>query len=399
MQIITKSLSTHAMEELLSGIAPLDQILFLDIETTGLSAEKNKIYLIGCVYYLTQTQTWHLTQWFDQTGLEERDILSSFLIFAKKYRCLVHFNGDQFDLPFLKKRIAACALENIFDDVSHVKNLSNNTTDNPNDIDSVDLSETIVSPSGFLSLDLYKMLLPYRKVLGLPNCKQQTVETLFGTGRTETASGGDLVKEYQKYIADQSQDLLNKLVSHNEADLAGLVSLTSILIYSNLRTMDVRIRKAQANNYTDHDGSAKEELFLFFKLPYELPAPIYASEDHCYLKMEGSGAVLKLPLYTEVMKYFYANYKDYYFLPAEDMAVHKYLASYVEKSHRVQAKPETCYTRKMSCFLPQWSLFKTPFFKRTYAEKSMFFEFTDDMKRDRDFLSDYAKYVLHHLLE
>lgn len=29
-------------------LAPLDQILFLDIETTGLSADNSQLYLIGC---------------------------------------------------------------------------------------------------------------------------------------------------------------------------------------------------------------------------------------------------------------------------------------------------------------------------------------------------------------
>ena len=106
---------------------------------------------------------------------------------------------------------------------------------------------------------------------------------------------------------------------------------------------------------------------------------------------------MKVPLYTEVMKYFYANYKDYYFLPEEDMAVHKYLSSYVEKSRRVQAKPETCYTRKEGSFLPQWDLFRTPFFKRTYADKDLFFEFTDDCKRDRRFLEEYTAYVFSHI--
>ncbi len=382
MQIITKTIDVQAMEPLLAKVAPLDDILFIDIETTGLSAEKNSIYLIGCAYHQEQSQSWNLIQWFDQTGLEERDILSSFLIFARKYKCLVHYNGDQFDLPFLRKRIAACELKDIFEETTKVR----------------DTPVEEAAASSFLSLDLYKTIYPFRKVLGLPDCKQQTVEALFGTGRAESESGGDLIKDYKKYIANQSSDLFEKLLAHNEADLCGLVDLTPILVYKELRSLDVRIRKAQANNYTDHDGSTKEELFLFFKLPYSLPAPIYASEDHCYLKMEENGAVLKLPLYTEVMKYFYANYKDYYFLPAEDMAIHKYLATYVDKSHRIQAKPETCYTRKMSSFLPQWDLFKTPFFKRAYAEKSLYFEFTDDMKRDRDFLSEYTKYVCLHLL-
>ena len=187
------------------------------------------------------------------------------------------------------------------------------------------------------------------------------------------------------------------LLGHNEADVTGLLSLLPLMIYRELDSSEFRVRKAQANYYTDHDGTRREELFIFFRLGRSLPAPVYASADHCYVKIEGDEGVLKVPLYTEVMKYFYANYKDYYFLPEEDMAVHKYLASYVEKSRRIQARPETCYTRKTSSFLPQWDLYRTPFFKRSYEDKELFFEFSDDCKKDRNFLGGYAAYVFTHI--
>ena len=179
--------------------------------------------------------------------------------------------------------------------------------------------------------------------------------------------------------------------------MTGLLSLLPLLVYSDLDQAEFKVRRAQANYYTDYDGERREELFVFFSLKRPIPAPIYASADHCFVKIEEDSGVLKVPLYTEAMKYFYANYKDYYYLPEEDMAVHKYLSSYVERSRRVQAKPETCYTKKSGSFLPQWDLFRTPFFKRTYGDKELFFEFTDECKRDRGFLAEYAAYVLSHI--
>ena len=35
----------------LENLAPLEQILFLDIETTGFTARTSYLYLIGCAYY------------------------------------------------------------------------------------------------------------------------------------------------------------------------------------------------------------------------------------------------------------------------------------------------------------------------------------------------------------
>lgn len=364
MRIVSKPIEVPVEEDLLSKIAPLPDFLFVDIETTGLSAEHCNVYLIGCAY--RQADGWNLIQWLDSTGLEEKEVLSSFLIFASSYKYLVHFNGDRFDLPFLRRRFA-----------------ENGLTD---------------STEALSSLDLYKTILPYKSLLGLPDYKQQTLEALLGTGREEAASGGDLIKLYKKFIANQVPELLARLLDHNEADVLGLLSLVPLLAYQGLAQTALKVYRAQANNYTDYDGSRKEELFLFFRLEEPLPAPVYASADHCYVKIEKNAGILKIPLYTEILKYFYANYKDYYFLPEEDMAVHKYLAGFVEKDHRIQAKPETCYTRKAGSFLPQWDLFQTPFFKRTYGDKELFFEFTADCKKSREFLSGYATYVFRHIL-
>ena len=160
----------------------------------------------------------------------------------------------------------------------------------------------------------------------------------------------------------------------------------------------MNVRRAQANYYTNHEGKKAEELLVQFDIPFRLPTRIFAGLDHCYLKIDGSQGVLKIPLYTEEMKYFYANYKDYYYLPGEDMAIHKYIASYVDRNRRVQARPETCYTRKTASYLPQWDLYQTPFFKRSYEDRDIFFEFTDKIKKDRAALSDYASYVLRHII-
>ena len=243
MRIISKSIDFSAQDELLQDIAPLNDFLLLDIETTGLSAEHNAVYLIGCIYH--QTDGWNLIQWMDNTGNEEKEVLSSFLLFASGYRILVHYNGDRFDIPFLRKRI-------------ELHSLTDTTFDAK-------------------TLDLYKVILPYRRVLGLPDYRQQTMEALLGTGRIEDKSGADLVKVYRRFIVDPEPELLTMLLGHNEADVTGLLSLLPLMIYRELDSSEFRVRKAQANYYTDHDGTRREELFIFFRLGRSLPAPVYAS--------------------------------------------------------------------------------------------------------------------------
>ena len=58
MRIISKPIDISVQDELLQGIAPLSDFLLLDIETTGLSAEHDAVYLIGCIYH--QTDGWNM---------------------------------------------------------------------------------------------------------------------------------------------------------------------------------------------------------------------------------------------------------------------------------------------------------------------------------------------------
>lgn len=343
------------------------EVLFLDIETTGISRDKSAVYLIGCA--CLQPDGWQMTQWFDDTGMDEKMILSSFLVFCGKYRYIINYNGNRFDLPFLRARAEYHGL----------------------------LQESAAFLS-MESIDLYGYIAPYRHLLGLPDYRQQTVEACLGTGRTEDADGKEMIEAYQKYLHLPSPQMLEKLFSHNAANVEGLLKLLPLSSFALLESMQITVTRAQANYFTDYDGKPAEELLIRFRMNFSLAARIYAGADHCYLKIEGDTGVLKIPLYSEEMKYFYAGYKDYYYLPAEDMAVHKYIASFVDPDHRVQARPETCYTRKTASFLPQWDLYRTPFFKRSFEDSGLYFEFSDALKSDRDALSEYAAYVLRHIL-
>ncbi len=363
MRIIDKTLHDSAPAYALQRIAPLTEYLFLDIETTGLRPENGTIYLIGCIYY--DSEEYQLRQWFAEKEEEEGDILAAFLAFAGPFRHLIHYNGNRYAIPFLQKRIAFYGLKNVL--------------------------------AGMDSLDLYPIARQMRGLFGIADCSQLTLENFFDTGRMQSETSKDLSGFYQDYILSASDKDLTLLLSHNEADLRGLLPLTGLICYHDLMEQELTVNKAQANYYDDYTSHAREEVLLFFTLPASLPRPIQGTADHCFMKAEGNKGVLKIPLQTTEMKYFYANYKDYYYFPKEDMAIHKSIASFTEKSHREQAAAATCYTRKTSSYLPQWDLFREPFFKRSYEDKDLFFEMTDAVKKDREFLSRYATYVFRHI--
>ena len=92
----------------LERLAPLNQILFLDIETTGFLSSGSTIYLIGCAFF--SEGNWMIRQWFAQSADEEGELVRVFLTFAEQYTYLIHYNGNTFDLPFIKHKIgrASC---------------------------------------------------------------------------------------------------------------------------------------------------------------------------------------------------------------------------------------------------------------------------------------------------
>ncbi len=360
MKISKESLEQFSLSYPLEKLAPLEQILFIDIETTGFTARSSYLYLIGCAYY--QNGIWNTIQWIAEDYGQESAVLNAFFAFAKPYRYLVHFNGNNFDLPFITHKCQQLSLPY---DFSHME-----------------------------GIDLYKRISPYKFFLHLPNCKQKTLEQFLGINRKDVFSGGELIGIYHDYVKNPSEFAEKSLFLHNADDLRGMLEVLPMLAYYDMFHETVKARKVQANYYKDYTGSKRKELLITLTLHTPLPKPISASANNCYFHGDGSEATLKVPIYEEELKYFYSNYHDYYYLPTEDVALHKSVATFVEKEHRIQASAANCYTRKFSLYLPQWEILFEPFFKRDYRSRELYFELTDELKRNRSAFTAYANHVL-----
>lgn len=360
MRISEETLSNFSISYPLEKLAPLERILFLDIETTGFTAKSSYLYLIGCAYY--QAGQWHTIQWMAENYEQEAAILSSFFEFAKLYKYLVHFNGNNFDLPFLAQKCEQHSLPYNFE--------------------------------AFTGIDLYKRIAPYKFFLKLPNCKQKTLEQFLGINRKDVFSGGELIGIYHDYVKNPTEFAEKALFLHNADDIKGMLETLPMLAYYDMFNEPVKAKKVQANYYKDLNGHTRKELLITLGLPVPLPRPVSASAANCYFRCDKEDTTLKVPILEEELKYYYSNYKDYYYLPAEDVALHKSVASFVDKEHRLQASATNCYTRKVSNYLPQWDVLFEPFFKRDYSSKELFFELTDEFKKDREGFGKYAAHVL-----
>ena len=360
MRTINQTLENFMLQYPLERIAPLEKLLFVDIETTGFTAKNSSLYLVGTAYY--DSGQWNIRQWFAESYDDEQAILNDFFCFASDYTHLIHFNGNNFDLPYLLQKCETYKLSYNFDN--------------------------------FEGIDIYKRISPYKFFLHTPNCKQKTLEELLGIDREDIYNGGDLIGLYRKYVEEPDDEVYRFLLLHNSDDIKGMLQILPLLAFYDLFNSPLKAKKVQANRFVDYHGQDIKELLMKLQLHTPLPMPISTLSNGCYFSGEGIDGVLKVPVYEEEMKYFYSNYKDYYYLPEEDIALHKSVASFVDKEHRTQATAATCYTRKYTTYLPQWDIFTEPFFKRNYKSKEYFFELTDDMKKDRTFFSRYAQYLL-----
>lgn len=363
MNIITKQFDNLNLKYDLTRIAPLEDILFLDIETTGFSPASSALYMIGCAYWDGVTFT--CKQFFAEKPEEEPEILKTFLESVRKYRVLIHFNGNNFDIPYIEHKCERygfkCTLNNM------------------------------------VGIDLYKRIAPYKNFLKVPNCKQKTIELYLGLDREDIMSGAELINVYHDYVTRFDVDSLTKLLIHNEEDIKGMIEICPILAYSELFNSTLTVTKVSMDRITDIHGREKVELVMKIKLPVAFPAPLSHMACDCVFKGSEDEGILKVPVYEGELKYFYANYKDYYYLPAEDQAIHKSVAGFVDRAHRQQATAATCYTKVNALFLPEWDLRFTPFFKTDYQSKEIYLEITDERKRDRAFFSDYASHVLGYI--
>ena len=363
MKIVDKPIENFQLEYPVERLCPPENALFLDIETTGFTARSSSLYLIGCAYF--EGGLWHTIQWMAENPSEQKEILEAFFAFAENRKFLIHFNGSQFDVPYLTQKCQQLEL--------------------PYDFQS------------FEGADVYRRLFHYKGFLDLLNLKQKTLESFLSIEREDTFSGGELIAIYKDYVARPTEETLRFLLLHNEEDVKGMLRILPMLSYFDAFHFPLTAKKVQANHYKDVNDNHRTELLIHAALPTPVPKAVTASSQGIYAKLEGQSLTLRVPLYEGELKYFYSNYKDYYYLPKEDLALHKSVATFVDKEFREQATARTCYTRKISSYLPQWDLSFTPFFKNDYDSQEIFFELTDDMKRDREAFAKYASLILNHL--
>lgn len=360
MITLQKTIAFHETYPL-DRIGRREELLFFDIETTGFSGEYSTLYLIGCVYY--RNGCWNLVQWFADTLDSEEEVLKTFFEFLKDFTGVIHFNGDGFDIPYLLKRCHAHCL--------------------PYDFSRVE------------SLDIYKKIRPYRGLLGLSSMKQKAIEEFLKVERKDLYSGGQLIEVYKDYLMSHDQYLFNLLILHNEDDLKGMPLILPILNYPDFLTHDFWLDHQELLSQTDIFDREHPILRLTCKNGFSIPVGFSKSNSMVSLEAEEEYLAVTIDLYEGELKYFYPDYKNYYYLIYEDKAIHKSVAEYVDKEAKVKATAKNCYTRRAGCYLPQFSTLWTPCLHREYKDKTSYVSYEPHFFE----AEENTRLYIHHLLD
>lgn len=362
---IEKALTQPVPSDLYMIGAPED-VLFFDIETTGLSARSAGLYLIGVLAYTDKS--WTLLQFFCEDVADEPAVLQAFFELLHTKKILVSYNGDGFDISFLRHMLEQYGLPYSFDAVE--------------------------------SFDLFKKFRPLKRLLGLPDLKLKSCERFLGIDREDRFTGGELIEVYFEWQKTKTPALLDTLLLHNAEDIANLPNLLPLLRYRSLPHSDFQLR---AHERLQDGGTPLVHLSFTLLSPMSpsahapaendtrevtddrhlhwpaltLPKPMDLRGDFWALHAEGSAVELYVQLFEGERKLFFADFEHYYYLPAEDQVIHQSLAEFVDRSARKKACARNCYQRVTGCFLPEWSEVYTPALRAEYRDKLRYAQYSD----------------------
>lgn len=379
-----------------------EEIIFFDIETTGLLASASYLYLIGAMYY--KESSWYLTQWFADDMQSEKQILEEFFAFIISFKRIIHYNGSGFDLPYLEKKCKQYSLHS--------------------PLASID------------SFDLYKKFNSCKKLLPVSNLKFKTIETFVGIHREDKLTGEELIQIYANYIgkyqfeklqlandnlsavipkfqkdvrtleenikSSSSKELQSLLLLHNAEDVTGLLRISNILYYTDIFSHTLAQKSINLEYQYSKDNMAKalifrQELPFSFGKTVNIEAEIFSDipGTSLLLYLNHNELTVRVPIYYGVLKYFPDNYKDYYYLPMEDMVVHKSVAQFVDKEFRQKVTAKNCFLKKDAAFLPMPGSIFSPAYQFEYKDKLSFAEFNQAEFGSAEVITAY----FHSLLE
>ena len=159
------------------------RVVFVDIETGGLNPNT---YLFLCGLMYIEGETLVMDQAFARDYAEEAGVMNYVSDTLARFDAVITYNGDRFDLPFIRTRLAVHCVSPEREPAS------------------VDL--------------IHAARRAFRRVL--PNCRLLTVEQhLRGVERTGDIPGRLIPEAWHEFVRTQNADLIRNVLYHNRMDI------------------------------------------------------------------------------------------------------------------------------------------------------------------------------------
>ena len=321
-----------------------EQILIYDIDTTSFEAANGCIFLIGVMFY--QNDELHFLQLFSESIDEEALIIGKFFDIAENYDVLLSYKGESFDIPFIGKRLYALKQNELYKRFTMLRSRS------------YDIAGEIMSIKASLSFSSTKLDYLRKK------CGQQVPERISGENiskfyvehiaaaklrklleTTGNAANHDMIGDYHpKPVTDELAHIkpdsgdrfLSDILYRNRENIESVIYLLRLSRIFSMRKGCFKVNISNECDDIDVESSLKNNIdtvfFAYFADDFELTVPI--------------------SIVTVSLKQFYPNYKDYYYFPAEDMAVHKSIAEFAASGSKKKATAKTAYRNVSGRFIP-----------------------------------------------
>lgn len=167
-------------------------LTFFDIETMGLSPQKNPVILCG-IMTLTTTHL-EVTQLFCQSPEDEREMLLELSTRCPETAVLLTYNGASFDIPYINARMKKLGI-----------------------------------PHQLPKTSVIDMLQWARKALpDLSTYTLKTIERVLGIHRDDPFSGAECVEKYNRYLRTGTEELMLEICRHNYEDVLNMAPLLAL---------------------------------------------------------------------------------------------------------------------------------------------------------------------------
>lgn len=173
----------------------MDEVAYFDIETTGFDKEEDSVILISLGKF-KDNRNFSIKQYFAENLEDEKEILYNFRKDIVEYKKWCSYNGKAFDEPFIKKRMEK---QNIM-------------FEPPKD-----------------HVDLYRLIRPYYKQMGMERCNLKTVEKYVDIEREDQIDGGISVDLYKEFLVTSNQKLKETIMLHNYEDVLSLPKIHELI--------------------------------------------------------------------------------------------------------------------------------------------------------------------------